>query len=146
MVQLACLEPGTMIHGIRVLDNSLFPNLDTKFEKKSILIAVFGQKETRTFKCTFGEGLCTFQEEWVCEISNDWIWDVMLGCCDDSNSLQLIRITAHNVVEIWDYASRSLSKLIRSPDNSILYSSSLYYSHARGLLAACGTVFNQVCW
>ena len=139
-VSVPCLTPGTMIHGIRFLQQEA--------ESKEVLIAVFGQKETTLLRFSQGDQqFCHLEVEWRMDISKDWIWDVILGSFESNGSnTHLLRITAHNVVELWDYSTKQLIKKTASSENSILYSASLYYSESRGILAACGTVFNQVCY
>ena len=142
-----CLTAGTMIRGIRFLNRSLSKqdNIAISNENETVIV-VFGQKESVSFiwnRSVDIKDTNAFLEYWRMVEAKDWIWDVMIGNITGAK-LQLVRISAHNVLEIWDFSSQQLVQTISSPENSILYSASLYHSTERGLLVACGTVFNQV--
>lgn len=135
------------MRGIYFFDRNIQKTISYDFPcSRSTIVTIFGQKETISFLWDRSSltDIGNFLVLWRMEESRDWIWDVILGNTDQSNQLQLIRISAHNVIEIWDFENKTLLQTIQSTDNSILYSAKLYYSDKKGLLAACGTVFNQV--
>lgn len=145
---LPCLEPGTLVRGIHFFDRNKHSKVKYEFPcVRSTIITIFGSKETISLlwdRSSTESIVGKFSLLWRMEEAKDWIWDVIIGNMDQENRLELVRISAHNVIEIWDFENKKLLRTIESPDNSILYSAKLYYSDEKGLLAGCGTVFNQV--
>ncbi|XP_067657544.1 tRNA (34-2'-O)-methyltransferase regulator WDR6-like isoform X2 [Haliotis asinina] len=129
-VALQYVLPNRNIHGIiRDLTRNVF--------------CAFGEKCFRIFSVSSDSEIrVECHNEAV--VLEDWILDVRFMEEPESQRCQLAVSVAHNVILLWDVASKMLLERVDCVEKCILYCAHFITSSWPSLILAAGTVFNQV--